>query len=206
MTCPMVLAEAGGQYVYLGSQRHCHTGAYSWVYHRVDTQGDYTKTETSKVYQLQNHGGTHSLTHTHPEKKNNPILQIIGAFSTAENTHTHTHTQIWQLELFPTIFLPPSLCLNSPHLYLRELAPCVLSFTLCKVNKMPFTSKTKFPNFLIDNPALDIELCQAGFCSYDNRAAFILWCSLLLLFYIAQPSRIVYFSGGPSESFHNYGG
>lgn len=63
--CPVLLTEPGGQYVYLGSQRHWHTRAYSWVYHRVDTQGDYTKTETSKVYQLQTHKRRCAHTYTH---------------------------------------------------------------------------------------------------------------------------------------------
>lgn len=149
----------------LDPQKHCHPRAYSWVYHRVDTQGDYTKTETSKVYQLQTHRRTHTLlilTHTHTHAKKALILQRRWALSTAQNTHT----EIRKLELLLTI--SPSLCFNSPHLYQRELAPCVLSFRLCKVNKTLFTSKTKFLNFLIHNPALDTVVCQAMFRSHGN--------------------------------------
>lgn len=144
---------------------------------------------------------------THKPRKKALILQRRWALSTAQNTHT----QIRKLELFLTI--SSSLCFNLPHLYLRELAPCVLSFRLCKVNKTLFTSKTKFLNFLIHNPALDIEVCQAGFCSYDNRAAIILWYSLCSLWLswcgsrvYCTGSRLLHFSTDPSELFHNYGG
>lgn len=70
------------------------------------------------------------------------------ALCAAENTQLAT----WAL--FHYLLL---LCFSSPHFYLRELAPCVLAFRLRKVNKTLFTSKTKFLNFLIHNPALDIE-------------------------------------------------
>lgn len=59
-------ANTGGQQVYLVTQGH------SWVYRCVDTQEDYTKTETSKISASHAHTPdtlTHTHTHTHTLKK-----------------------------------------------------------------------------------------------------------------------------------------
>lgn len=138
-------ANTGGQYVYPDSQRHWRSGAFSWVCHRVDTQEDYTKTETSKIYQLQKHWRTHrhthSVTYTPPEK----ITPILWRRLCRE----HTHTQFRQLELFPTIFFTCSLCFNSPHLFLQGFAPRMLSLMPnCKQMASHFKYKMfHFPNW-----------------------------------------------------------
>lgn len=150
-------ANNGGQCVYLDTRRRRRSRARSWFYRHVDTREDYTKTETSEIYQLRTHRRTHWLDARPWKKKKkhaNPPREA------GKHSHGLADLATWALFQLSSC-LGFSLRLNSPRLYLRELAPYVLSFML-KCKQMLLTSKTNWRTFLIDNPALDTAFRNAG--------------------------------------------